>query len=106
MSCGVAHRHGLDLAFLWLWCRTAATTRIFFPFVFLGPLPKCTEVPREPPEVPREPLYAVGMALKRQKKKKKKRLISNLIWGSSLSVSPFLGTKASHPPFHAPTTRQ
>ena len=24
MSCGVAHRCGLDLALLWLWCRPAA----------------------------------------------------------------------------------
>ena len=25
MSCGVGHRHGLDLVLLWLWCRLAAT---------------------------------------------------------------------------------
>jgi len=24
MSCGVGHRHGLDPALLWLWCRQAA----------------------------------------------------------------------------------
>ena len=24
MSCGVGHRHSLDLALLWLWCRLAA----------------------------------------------------------------------------------
>ena len=25
VSCGVGHRHGLDLAFLWLWHRLVAT---------------------------------------------------------------------------------
>ena len=24
MSCGVGHKHGSDLALLWLWCRPAA----------------------------------------------------------------------------------
>ena len=28
MSCGVGHRHGLDIALLWLWCRLAATVPI------------------------------------------------------------------------------
>ena len=28
MSCGVVHRHGLDLALLWLWCRPAAVASI------------------------------------------------------------------------------
>ena len=28
MSCGVRHRHGLDLALLWLWYRPAATALI------------------------------------------------------------------------------
>ena len=28
MSCGVAHRRGLDLALLWLWCRLAAVALI------------------------------------------------------------------------------
>ena len=28
MSCDVGHRHGLDLAFLWLWYRPAAVARI------------------------------------------------------------------------------
>ena len=28
VSCGVGHRHGLDLALLWLWCRPAATAPI------------------------------------------------------------------------------
>ena len=50
MSCGVGHRHGLDPALLWLWHRPAATAPI-------GPL--AWKLP-----------YAVGAALKRQKKKK------------------------------------
>ena len=52
MGAGVARRHGLDLAFLWLWCRLAATALIR-PLAW-------------------EPPYALGTALKRQKKKKRK----------------------------------
>ena len=50
VSCGVGHRRGLDLAYLWLWHRLAATTPI-------RPLDW-------------EPPYASGAALKRPKKKK------------------------------------
>jgi len=50
VSCGVGHRHGSDLALLWLWCRLAA-------------IPPIQPLAWEPP-------YAVGAALKRQKKKK------------------------------------
>ena len=49
MSCGVDHRHGLDLVLLWLWHRPAAialTGRLAW-----------------------EPPYARGAALKRQKTK-------------------------------------
>ena len=53
MSCGVGRRCSSDLAFLWLWCRPAATAPI---------LPLAWELP-----------YAMGAALKRQKKKKKKK---------------------------------
>ena len=53
MSCGVGHRHGLDLALLWLWCRPVAAAPI-------GPLDW-------------EHPFAVGAALKRQKTKKKKK---------------------------------
>ena len=53
MSCGVGRRHGLDLALLWLWHRLATTAPI-------GPLAW-------------EPPYAMGAALKRQKKKKGKK---------------------------------
>ena len=28
MSCRVGHRHGLGLAFLWLWCRPVVTALI------------------------------------------------------------------------------
>ena len=28
MSCGVGHRHGSELASLWLWCRLEATAQI------------------------------------------------------------------------------
>ena len=51
MSCGVGHRCGSNLALLWLWYRLAATA-------LFGPLGW-------------EFSYAMGMALKRQKKKKK-----------------------------------
>ena len=49
MSCDVGRRHGSDPALLWLWCRPAAVAPI-------GPQAW-------------EPPYAVGAALKRQKKK-------------------------------------
>ena len=49
MSCGIGHRWGSDPMLLGLWCRPAATTLI-------GPL--AWESP-----------YAMGVALKRQKKK-------------------------------------
>ena len=52
MSYGVDRRCGLDLMFMWLWHRPAAVALI-------GPLAW-------------EPLYAVSVALKSQKKKKKK----------------------------------
>ena len=54
MSCGVGRRYGSDPALLWLWCTLAAAT-VIRPLAW-------------------EPLHAVGVALKRQKKKKKKRL--------------------------------
>ena len=53
VSCGVGRRRSLDLALLWLWSRTAATA----PIRLLA----------------WEPPYAVGAALKRQKKTKKKK---------------------------------
>ena len=51
LSCGVGRRHGLDPMLLWLWCRPAAAAPT-------GPLASW------------EPLYAMGVALKRQIKKK------------------------------------
>ena len=53
MSCGVGHRHGLDLALLWLWCMPAATA------------------PTRP--LAWEPPGATGAALKKDQKKKKIR---------------------------------
>ena len=50
MRCGVGHRHGSDLALLWLWCRLAA-------IALIRPLP--WEFP-----------YAVAAALEKTKKKK------------------------------------
>ena len=53
MSCGVGHRHGLDLGLLWLWCRPVAITPI---------PPLAWELP-----------YAADGALKSKKAKKKKK---------------------------------
>ena len=53
MSCGVGHRHGSDLALLWLWCRLVATAPI-------------RSLAWEPP-------YATGAALERQKTKDEKK---------------------------------
>ena len=50
VSCGVGHRHGSDLALLWLWCRPAAIAPIR-PLAW-------------------EPPHAVCAALKREKDKK------------------------------------
>ena len=50
MSCGVGHRRSSDPALLELWCRLAAVAPI-------GPLAW-------------EPQYAVGVALKKERKKK------------------------------------
>ena len=50
MSCGIGHRRSLDPVLLWLWCRLTAIALI------------------RPPAW--EPPYAIGAALKRQKKKK------------------------------------
>ena len=53
MSCGVGHRCGLDMVFLWLWCSLAATDPI---------QPLAWETP-----------YAAGEAPVPQKSKKKKK---------------------------------
>ena len=50
-SCGIGHSRGLDLAFLWLWYRSAAAT----PIQLLAWEVSC----------------AAGAALKREKKKRK-----------------------------------
>ena len=52
VSSVAGHRHGLDPAFLWLWCRSAAIA----PILALA----------------WEPLHAVGVALKSKKKQKTK----------------------------------
>ena len=57
VSCGVGHRHGSDLALLWVWRRLAATALI-------GPLAW-------------EPPCAKRVALKRKDKKKKKKRKEN-----------------------------
>ena len=55
LICGVGHRHGLDLALLWLWHRKAATA------------------PTQP--LAWESPHAKGAALERKDKKKKKNSI-------------------------------
>ena len=52
MSCDVGHRHGWDLALLWLWCRLAAIALM--------------------PPLAWEPPYTAATALKKDPKKKKK----------------------------------
>ena len=53
MSCGVGHRHSLDLALLWLWCKPAAVVPI-------------QSLAWEPP-------YAAGATLKSKREKEGKR---------------------------------
>ena len=59
VTCGVGHRHGSDLALLWLWHRLEAT-------VLIQPLAW-------------EPPYAVGAALEKTKKGKKEKEIKHLL---------------------------
>ena len=68
----------LDLALLWLWCRPSPTALIR--------------------SLAWESLYAVGAALKRQKKKKKKRCFS---WGNILPALENYWTQHS---WHWPTS--
>ena len=77
MSCGVGHRHGLDPALLWLWCRLAAAAPI-------GPLAW-------------EPPYAMGVVLEKGKKKKDAKLVASDIWQESLLF--FLFTRLPPTPF-------
>ena len=55
MSCGVGGRHGLDLAFLCLWCRPAAVAQI--------------------PPLAWEPPYALDVALKSKNETKQKEFL-------------------------------
>ena len=75
MSCGEGQRCSADPALLWLWCRSVAT-------VLIGPL--AWEHP-----------YAVGEALKRQKKKKEKekkeRKKVSQFGGQRENFSPVIG---------------
>ena len=45
MSCGVGHRHGLDLALLWLWYRPAAAALIQ-PLTWEFPYAACAALKR------------------------------------------------------------
>ena len=61
MSCGVARRHGLDLALLWLWSGPAAVSLI------------------RPPAW--KPPYAADATLKKKRKKRKQKFISQIaVW--------------------------
>ena len=62
MSCGVDHRHGSDLALLWLWHRLAAAAPI---------RPQAWEPP-----------YAVGAPLRKKKRLKKKESSNEWQWQS------------------------
>ena len=70
MSCGVGHRHSLDPALLWLWCRLAAIAVI---------CPLSWELP-----------WAMGVALKRQKTKKIIIIIFITIMGIISYISPVI----------------
>ena len=73
MSCGIGHRRGSDLAWLWLWRRQVATAQIQ-PLAW-------------------EPPYAEGVALekaktKKKKKKKKKGITVFFIFYSAPLIAP------------------
>ena len=56
MSCGVGHRHGSDLALLWLWCRLEAAALIR-PLTW-------------------ELALAAGVSIKRKRKRKKRVFVN------------------------------
>ena len=60
MGCGVGRRHGSDLVLLWLWFGPTAVAPI---------LPLAWELP-----------YAVGVALKKQKKKPRRCSVQNKLF--------------------------
>ena len=72
MSHGVCHRLSLDPTLLWLWCRPAATAPI-------GVLA-------------REPPYAMGVALKRQKNCKKTKTFKKIKIKKEIYLKDFIPT--------------
>ena len=73
MSRGVGRRHGLDPAWLWLWCRLATTAPI-------GPLAW-------------EPPYATGEVLKRQTNKQNfKQIPDKMAEEKDMSLPPLMKT--------------
>ena len=68
VSCGVGHRHSSDLAFLWLWHRSAAVAPIW-PLAW-------------------KHTYATGMTLKRQKTKKQNKTKRNKTKQKRLNQTP------------------
>ena len=74
MSCAVGHRHSLNPALLWLWCRLAATAPIR-PLAW-------------------EPPYAVGVAQKGQKTKKKKKYYTRVPAMAQWAQDPVLSLAA------------
>ena len=73
MSCGVVHRHGLNPAFLWLWCRSAAVALT---------QPLAWELP-----------YAKGMALKRQTNKQTKKPPNGILFNKKKEILPFVAMR-------------
>ena len=69
----LGHKGSSGLVLLWLWCRLAAATRIR-PLAW-------------------EPPYAMGVALKGQKKKKKKKIIDYLVFELQKLKSLFVSIK-------------
>ena len=70
MNCGVGHRHGSDLALLWLWCRPTATAPI---------RPLAWELP-----------HPLGAALERQKKNAERKYVGVIttVWWNLKGFPP------------------
>ena len=65
MSCGVGHRHGSDLAWLWLWCKPAAAALIH-PLAWEPPCVTGSALKKKPSSVtearPRSPTPRMGLS--------------------------------------------
>ena len=83
MSYGVSHRHGLELAFLWLWCRPAAAAPIR-PLAWELHIPCCgpkkTKKKKNKNKKKKERKKKEKKRKKKKRKGKKRKEMPPLLW--------------------------